>query len=154
MIRSQLILIKGNQRASLQMAALEIITEFGDGGCNFARCESGKRLLPLMCSQLRRPTELDAASCARLRPSPVRARISSRSNSATPPRTSTQTAISHVPSLFLRARGLGKILSKVASRAQLTLPRGSRTRVQPTPRRGAFALHSLMQRAINPCVMD
>jgi hypothetical protein len=50
--------------------------------------------------------------------------------------------------------GLGEILSQVAARAQSTLQLGSRTRVQPTRRRGAFVLHSLMQRAINLCVMD
>jgi hypothetical protein len=52
-----------------------------------ARRKPLKRLLPLMRRQLARPTELTPRACARLRPSPVRARISSRSNSAKPPRT-------------------------------------------------------------------
>ena len=56
-------------------------------GLRLARCESGKGLLALMGGQLARAAELDAAIRARLRPSPVRARISSaRTRQARPRR--------------------------------------------------------------------
>ena len=84
----------GDDRAVLERAGSHQAADGGliDGeapgeiGLRFALCDPLQRLGALMGRELARPAEADAALWARLRPSPVLARIRWRSNSAKPPR--------------------------------------------------------------------
>jgi hypothetical protein len=58
-----------------------------DVGLRLPGIEAGQRFLPLEWRKFARPAEPDAALLRPLSPSPVLARISSRSNCANPPRT-------------------------------------------------------------------
>ena len=84
----------GDDRAVLERAGSHQAADGGliDGeapgeiGLRFALCDPLQPLGALMGRELARPAEADAALWARLRPSPVLARIRWRSNSAKPPR--------------------------------------------------------------------